>query len=140
MLNLFQHHLFKRIVYFCGVKRFLKISAVLSVSVLYCLMIGIYSGKVYNSNALSKSANQVIFTSSDSMSLFCNSERTESLASVHSSFSRTSFKNSFNQFSACPIAAGKLLFTKYLPYIYRSENLAIGFKPTDIIFPFHYFW
>ena len=140
MLNLFQHLLLNQIVYFCAVKRFLKISAVLSISVLYCLMIGIYSGNVYNSNTLSKSANQVIFTSSDSMSLFCNSERTESLASVYSSFSRTSFKNSFNQFSACPIAAGKLLFNKYLPYIYSSKNLAIGFKPTDIIFPFHYFW
>ena len=120
--------------------RFLKISAVLSISVLYCFFLSIHSGTVYYSNATSKSAGLIISPSVDSSSLFCHTEQTESLGSASNPVSRTSLKNSFNQFSACPIAAGKSLFKKYLPYIYSSENLVIGLKPTDIIFPFHYFW
>lgn len=127
-------------LYFCTVKRLVKISAVLSISALYCLVIGLYSGNAYNSVDFSKSADLVIFSSVDSSNLFCHTEQTESLASFYNLVSRTTLKNSFNQFSACPIAAGKLLFNKYLPYIYSSRHLIIGLKPTDIIFPFHYFW
>ena len=129
-----------KIIYFCGVMRLLKISVVLCVSALYCLSIGLYNGNINNSYAGSKSNQTEISSSVVSSKLFCHTEQTESLAIVYCNSSRTSLKNSFNQFSACPIAAGKLPFKNYLPYIYFSENLHIGFKPTDIIFPFHYFW
>lgn len=132
--------LFSQKGYFCAVKRLLKISAVLSISILYGLLLSLHSGVDYHSNATSKSADLVISASVDSSNLFCHTEQTESLGSVYNSVSRTSLKNSFNQFSACPVAAGKLLFNKYLPYIYSSKELVVWFKPTDIIFPFHYFW
>jgi hypothetical protein len=126
--------------YFCAVKRFLKISAVLGISILYGFLLSLHSGIDYHSNASSKSADLVISTSVDSSNLFCHTEQTESLGSVYSHVSRSSVKNSFNQFTACQVAAGKLIFNKYLPNIYCSRNLVIAFKPTDIIFPFHYFW
>ena len=121
-------------------KRLFKISVVLCISALYCLAIGLYSGNANNSYAVSNSNQTEISSSVVSSNLFCHTEQTESLGSVYSHVSRTSVKNSFNQFSACPTIAGKLLFNKYLPYIYRSQTLVIGFSPTDIIFPFHYFW
>jgi len=127
-------------LYFCGVKRLLKISAVLGISILYGFLLSLHNVNDYHSIVVSKSADLVISISVDSSNLFCHTEQTESLGSVYSRVSRTSVKNSFNQFTACPTIAGKLLFNNYLPYIYFSENLVVGFKPTDIIFPFHYFW
>jgi hypothetical protein len=122
------------------VKRFLKTSAVLSISVLYCFIISLYSGNTLNSSAFSKSTGTEFSASEVSSNLFCHTEQTESVTSVYNQVSRTSLKNAFNQFSACSGAAAKLLFKSYLPYFYISKNIVVRFNKTDIIFPFQYFW
>ena len=128
-------------MYFYKVNKIFKISIVLSISILYCFILSIYGGNVSNSYAISSRSTDAEFYSPIlSSSLFCHTEQTESPASVYHNRLRTTVKNSFNQFSACPIAVGKLLFNKYLPYLYYAKNIVIGFKPTDIIFPFQYFW
>ena len=122
-------------------KRLFKIASIISISVLYCFLLSTYSGNVVVRNVTSFPAEGAVFySSSTSNDLFYHSEQSQSLTSIYSQSSRTTVKNSFNQFTACPLATGKLLFFKYLPYVFYSRLNIVWFKSTDIIFPFHYFW
>jgi len=123
------------------VKKLLKIAALVSISTVYCLVLGIYSGNAFEARATASSPTESAFCSSFvSPNWFCYNQQSESLGQVLAQNSRTSLKNSFNQFSFCPLATGKLLFFKYLPYIYYQKVNTVWYKSTDIIFPFHYFW
>jgi len=123
------------------VKKLFKTAAIIGVSVLYCFLLGTYSGNVVPRNVTSSPAEGAVFYSSTvSNNLFYHTEQSQSLTSIYSQSSRTTVKNSFNQFSACPFATGRLLFFKYLPYVFYSRLNVVWFKSTDIIFPFHYFW
>jgi hypothetical protein len=123
------------------VKKLHKIAAVVNIFILFCLVLGINSRNSFEPQEASKQPVESTFSSSVvSHNWFCDNPQSASLVQVIVHSAQTSLKNSFNQFSACPVAAGKLLFNKYLPYIYCSRSLVLGLKTTDIIFPFHYFW
>jgi hypothetical protein len=123
------------------VKKLFKIAVIVGISILYCFILGTYSGNVVARSVPSPSSEGAVFYSSGvSNSLFYHTEQSQSLTGIYSQSSRTTVKNSFNQFSACPVATEKLLFIKYLPYVFYSRLNIVWFKSTDIIFPFHYFW
>jgi hypothetical protein len=128
-------------LYFWRVKKLLKITAILSISILYCLITSLYSVNAMNYYTdYSKHSNLQYYSSIVSSNLFCHTEQTEGASNIYNNISRTSLKNSFNQFSACSFAPIQLLNNLYSPYIYFSENLTVRFMKTDIIFPFHNFW
>ena len=113
----------------------------MSIFALYCIILSTYSGNGLIAGGVSSGPAESEFCAPVvSSNLFCHTEQAESVTSVYSNSSRTTLKNSFNQFSACPLAVGKLLFYKYLPYVYYPVRNIVRFKSTDIIFPFHYFW
>lgn len=122
-------------------KRILKISAIAAISVLYCFLISMQSRTVSYAGIASSASSQTELNSAVvSNNLFCHTEQSECQAIHYSHVSRTNIKNSFNQFSVCPLMDGKLLFIKYLPYLFYPVRNIVLFKSTDIIFPFHYFW
>ncbi len=121
-------------------KKLLKITGFLTILALYCLSISFYSGNAVNYTDYSKNSDSEYRSSIVSSNLFCHTEQSESSVSLHNNISRTSLKNSFNQFSAFSLAAIHLLRNSYSTYFFYSENIVVRFKKTDIIFPFHYFW
>jgi hypothetical protein len=122
------------------VKRILKISAVLGISVLYCFLISVNRAPQVFSNPNVTHSECGFFISDASSPLLHSGERSETLANVNSSVSHLNVKNSFNQFFACLATPVRILNNKFLP-IFIGLGVAVSlFTSTDIIFPFHYFW
>jgi hypothetical protein len=123
------------------VKRIFKISAILGVSVVWCLILGVYCGNtIAPGSAFAKNSGSESFISDVSNVALFSNERTEASVNFHSRVQQTNVKNSFNQFSACQVAAIKLFSSGFLPFRYCPSSSSASFKTTDIIFPFHYFW
>lgn len=121
-------------------KRILKISAVLGISVLYCFLISVNSAPQVFSKPNVTDSECGFFISDASSVLLHSGERSETLANVNSSVSHFNVKNSFNQFFACLVTPVRILNNKFLP-IFIGLGVAVSlFTSTDIIFPFHYFW
>lgn len=122
-------------------KRILKILGFIGVSVVCCLVLGIYCGSIITSGSTcaQNTGGESFISESSTVALFSN-ERTESSLNLYNRTHRTNVKNSFNQFTACQVVAVKLFSYGYLPFIYCFSSCFIQFKNTDIIFPFHYFW
>lgn len=124
-------------------KKFLKIFALLNISILYCFIISIYSSSAFNTIAVfSKSGDTdaECHYSVISSNLLCLATRTESAVGVSDNAPPSPLKNTFKAFSACARAAEHVLFNRFLQYDFYSRNLVVRFHTTDIIFPFHYFW
>ena len=124
-------------------KKFLKITALLNISILCCFIISLYSSNTFDTIAVfSKSGdtNTECYYSAVSSNLFCLATRTESSVGVSGNVPPFPLKNSFKVFSACARATEHLLFNRFLQYDFYSRNLVDWFHMTDIIFPFHYYW
>ena len=126
-------------IYFCSVKRILKISVIVGISVVFCFILSIYSGSVVTHGInIPQNSESGFFSSDLSFGSLYSNERSESSINVHST--HTTVKNSFNQFSACSAASVSLLNNNYLAYFYCLIIAVVRFRSTDIIYPFHYFW
>ncbi len=122
-------------------KKALRNIVVVGIAILFGWILGVQNRNVSHSE-LSTSTNSRIEISPSviSSALFGYSEQSESQINTCNHIARPGIKHSFNQFTDCPLAYGKLLFTKYLPYLFYPEKNVNLFKSTDIIFPFHHFW
>lgn len=114
---------------------------VVGIAILFVCILGVQNRNVIHSE-LNASTNSRLEISPSviSSALFGYSEQSESRINTCGNIVRPGLKYSFNQFTDCPMAFGKLLFTKYLPYLFYPGENPILFKSTDIIFPFHHFW
>jgi len=122
------------------VKKLLKISVLSIVVLLYCFVLGNYSGVTAGRATVSStSADEQIEASSISSNLYGHTEQTEILG-TNSSLIRPAVKKTFNHFSVFSITATELLFTPCLLYLNFSKRIDIGLPKPDLIFPFHYFW
>ena len=122
-------------------KKCLKITAILNISILYCLFISLYNGNAVNYYAdFSKNPVTEFCSPVDSSNLFCHTEQSDSSISFCNNFPRTTLKNYFIQFPSCSVGPELLLFSSFLRYNFYSKNLFIQFSKTVLIFPFHYFW
>ncbi len=135
-------NLFPQTFYICAVKKFLKITVLLNISILCCFVISIYNSNAFTATAVfSKSGDTdtECHYSAVSSNLFCLA-RTESSVGVSGNIPFSPLKNSFRVFSAYARVTEHLLFNRFLQYDFYSRNLVDRFHTTDIIFPFHYFW
>jgi hypothetical protein len=120
-----------------------KTAALIPVVLLYCFVLGTYlSGNKLEKNPLSRDlpGKERSFYTEVSPSLFYHTVPSGNY--VHSHF-KTPFsfgKNQFNQAANCGKQNGSSYFSTFSKYLFYSAHVAVGFKPTDIIFPFHYFW
>lgn len=130
-------------MYLCGVKKTIRIIALLNISVLYCFIISLYSGNALtHSSAFSKltkseSKNCCTLPASD---LLCHTAQATISAPAFTTAPSSSLKNPFNDFWAWAKLTDGVFFSTFLQYSFYSQNLLIRFRQTDIIFPFHYFW
>ena len=121
-------------------KRLIKISAFLNISILYCLFLSFYSGNAINYYAdFSKNTETEFCSLLDSPDLFCYTDQSESAISFCNDYPRPTLKNNFPQFSSSSLASKQLLFASFSHYDLYSKNLSIQFSNTDIVFPFHFF-
>jgi len=122
-------------------KKSLRNIILIGIAILYCCLIGIQNRNISPSELkTSKESRIELNPSIISPTLFGYSEQSESRINTSSNLVRPGLKYSFNQFTDCPMAYGKLLFTRYLPYLFYLGENSILFKSTDIIYPFHHFW
>jgi len=125
------------------VKKRIRIIARLTISVLYCFIISLYSGNALpHSSAFSKltkseSKNCSTLLASD---LLSHTAQATLSAPAFTAAPSSSLKNPFNDFLAWVKTTDRVFFSTFSQYSFYSQNLLIRFRQTDVIFPFHYFW
>ena len=124
-------------------KRSLRIIAILSVVLVYCFAISIYSTNAFNRGVtfsqLITSENQ-LHKSDVSSNSFCHTAQSESSVFTGNHIPFPSSKNTLSHFSACVNATQKLFLSAFSQYNFYAQNLLIRLKQTDFIYPFHHFW
>jgi len=125
------------------VKKSLRNIGLIGISLLYCFVIGIYSGITFNADAAvakhSKGSHES-YTAAVSAKSFHHTVQTENSVTAFNHARPVSLKNSFNEYSACIKITEQLFFTGFLQYSFYSHKLLMRVQQTDLIFPFHYFW
>jgi hypothetical protein len=125
------------------VKKSLRIIGLAGISLLYCFVIGIYSGITFNADAAvikhSKASDENL-TAAVSAKSFHHTVQTENAVTAFSHPKPVSSKNSHNEYSSCTKIAEQLFVTSFLQYNFYSHKLLMRVQQTDLIFPFHYFW
>jgi hypothetical protein len=125
------------------VKKSLQITGLISIALLYCFTIGLYSGMAFNGNAaFAKQANATKETYGYSISAksFQHTVQTENAVTVCNHNSPVTVKNTFKEFSDVNKVAEQILVHTFSQYSFYSNKLLVRLQNTDIIFPFHYFW
>jgi uncharacterized membrane protein YhiD involved in acid resistance len=125
------------------VKKSLQITGLISIALLYCLAIGLYSGIAFNSNAaFAKQASTAkeSFSHSVSAKSFQHTVQTENAVTVCNHSNPVTVKNTYKEFSVVNKAATQLVVHTFSQYSFYSHKLLARLQNTDIIFPFHYFW
>ena len=124
-------------------KIYKKIIAFMHIIILYYFTIVFYSisavtlGDTFSKTQSSGDESYYFLFSSN---LFCPAAQTENIVKDYNELSSSSHKNHFNSFVDRSRAKETLLLISFSKYVFYSINLAERFQPTDIIFPFHYFW
>jgi hypothetical protein len=125
------------------VKKTVRIIALLNISVLYCLIISLYSSNAlpYSSigSKLSKSESKN-YSALPVTDLICHLAPTAISPPACVTIPSSSLKNPFNEFFAWTHWSERAIFSTFSQYSFYSQNLLIRLEKTDIIFPFHYFW
>jgi len=126
--------------YLCSVKKVLKIVLVLPIIVLYCHISGKYSANHNQQERFVACATneQDQFALSATIPLQ-HAVITENVASVINLIS-LSQKNKTSLFWTARKVTELKLLNQYSKYAFFARNIINWFHPTDIIFPFHYFW
>lgn len=122
-------------------KKILRIVPFLSVIILYSSLMSLCSSSLFSQNIdNSKLANdsnqqQYFFSSSSNHNQIAENE---SLVTTYNS--SVNFVTIKDKLSATAKAIEHFFITTYSQYNFYSQYLLILFFPTDIVFPFHYFW
>lgn len=129
--------------YLCTVKKSLHIIGLVSIALLYCFAIGLYSGVAYAGNtSLARQVNAAKESYSNSISAksFHHTVQTENSVSLVNNARPVSVNNTHNEFSAGIKVPEQLFVHTFTQYSFYSQKLLARLQNTDIIFPFHYFW
>jgi IMP cyclohydrolase len=125
------------------VKKSLQITGLISIALLYCLTIGLYSGIAFNGNAAfvkQGSTTKESYSHSVSAKSFQHTVQTENGVTVCNHSNPVTVKNTFKEFSAVNTVTEHILVHTFSHYSFYSDKLLVRLQNTDIIFPFHYFW
>jgi hypothetical protein len=125
------------------VKKSLHITGLISIALLYCLCIGLYSGIAFNGNAAfakQGSTAKESYGYSISAKSFQHTVQTENSLTVCNHSNPVTVKNTFKELSAANTVTEQVLVHSFLQYSFYSNKLLARLQNTDIIFPFHYFW
>ena len=120
-----------------------KISTFLHISVLCCFIVISYNSNLLTSIMTSPAGKSILnenYSSIISANLFLPTGETDNVIHGYNINTPSSLKTNPNDFLACIKAKELLLVNLFSKYIFFSRNVVIRFQPTDIIFPFHYFW
>jgi hypothetical protein len=110
---------------------------------LYSFATSYYSGNLACSNLSSTSCRHSDTESQyllNSKNLFCHTTQYKTSVNAVNNVSSSSSKNSFLDFFANLKASEHTFLNRFQQYILFSKKILLGFRQTDIIFPFHYFW
>ena len=124
-------------------KKSLHITGLISLALLYCFAIGLYSGVAYAGNtAFSKQAGNATekYSNAVSAKLFQHTIQTENSITVCTHNNPVTVKNTYKEFSAANIATEHVGVHTFSQYNFFSQKLLARLQNTDLIFPFHYFW
>lgn len=124
-------------------KKSLHIAGLISIALLYCFAIGLYSGVAYAGNtALLKQDGNAAekYSNTVSAKLFQHTVQTENAVTVCSHSHPVTVKNTFKEFSAANKVAELVFVHTFSQYNFFSRKLLVRLENTDLIFPFHYFW
>ena len=124
-------------------KKSLHITGLISLALLYCFAIGLYSGAAYAGNiSFSKQSGNATekYSNAVSAKLFQHTVQTENSATVCSHSNPVTVKNTYKEFSAANIADEHVYLHTLSQYHFFSHKLLARLQNTDLIFPFHYFW
>jgi len=125
------------------VKRSLQITGLLSIALLYCLAIGLYSGMAFNRTAaFAKQPNTTkeSYGYSVAAKSFQHTVQSENSLTVCSHNNPVTLKNTYKEFSAINKVTEQVLVRTFLQYSFFSHKLLLRLQNTDLIFPFQYFW
>ena len=131
------------IAYLCAVKKSLRIFGLTSISLLYCFVIGMYSGVGSNANAAvakHSNASGESYAASVSAGTFHHTVQSENSFTAVNHARPFSLKNVYDEYSACLKISEQLFCTSFVQYSFYSHKLLMRVQQTDLIFPFHYFW
>lgn len=121
----------------------MQITGLISIALLYCLTIGLYSGIAFNGNAAfakQSSTAKESYGYSVSAKSFQHTVQTENGVTVCNHSNPVTVKNTFKEFSAVNTVTEHILVHTFSQYSFYSNKLLARLQNTDIIFPFHYFW
>ena len=124
-------------------RKFLRITGVVTLSLLYCIAAGVAS----NSSAISHfslseeiSDSSEVYFSEVSDNLFCPVTRTESSITTSGEDRAQVNETHFSPVSAVLRLTEQYYFNQFTQYRFYADNLLIHFRKADQIFPFHYHW
>jgi hypothetical protein len=124
-------------------RNFKKIFALFHIFILLNFSLIVYSGSLLSLDTFFSKKHSVKDESSFllfSDNLFCPSAQAESILLKFSELSITSPKNFLNSLIDRCRCIEQILLISFSKYVFYFINLIFWFQPTDIIFPFHYFW
>jgi hypothetical protein len=125
------------------VKKNLQITGLLSITLLYCLAIGLYSGVGFNGIAAfanQGNAAKESYTHSVAAKSFHHTIQTGNSLTVCNHSNPVTVKNTYKEFSAVNKITEQILVCSFLQYSFYSHKLLVRLQNTDLIFPFQYFW
>jgi len=119
-----------------------KIALLLPAAILYCCIASYCANgnDGYDSISSNKSAQQESLFSPVSSSHYGQAIQTRNFVNVLNQLPVYTLKNHLNDCSTPSKATESLLISHFSRYFFYAANCIIRFQPTDIIFPFHYFW
>ena len=124
-------------------KKSLHITGLISIALLYCLSIGLYSGMAFNGNAAFAKQGKAAKESygySISANSFQHTVQTENAVTVCNHSNPVTVKNTYKEFSAANTVTEQVLVHSFSQYSFYSHKLLMRLQNTDLIFPFQYFW
>jgi lipid-binding SYLF domain-containing protein len=130
-------------VYLHPVKKHLQTTGLISIALLYCLSIGLYSGMAFTGNAaIAKQCDAAdeSYGSSISAKSFQHTVQTENSITVCNHSNPVTVKNTHKEFSAVNTVTEKVLVHSFSQYSFYAHKLLIRLQNTNLIFPFQYFW
>lgn len=124
-------------------KKLLHITALTGIALLYCFVIGLYSGAVHAGDvSFSKLDGKATASYAHSVTAksFQHTVQTENSITLCSHSNPIIVKDSYKEFLAANKAIEHVSGHIFSQYNFFSHKLLVRLQNTDIIFPFHYFW
>lgn len=120
-----------------------KINVLFQILVLYCFMVSIYGTGIIapvTSFQNNHSTREDGYSPIGGVDLFTITTKPEIIVIGHKNLPTFSFKNHPNDYLAHRKVTELFLLNSWSEYIFFATNIVVRLQPTDLIFPFHYFW